>query len=268
MFKFFTPEPFSPQQLASAMRNTLDMKIRMRKVKAVNSTAQAGDPLIYVTRDGNFFNVMNDYGHRAQTGVGAYRSMGERKFSESHKIIRYGTDPEIKKEKVYLTFQDRTTGPPQLDELGIPLLKWVDTFNSFKELREKARRNRQGGRRSISIQHSNGSEKVRDPMQRERRHRLPESKGAGRSYHYTSSTPPPKPPWETDDAWERWSAPGAYDVPRRDATPPPKARPQAPKAKPMPMPPPAEPPINLVEEAEWYTTAPPEGTIPACCSNV
>lgn len=63
------------------MRNTLDTKIKVRKIQGVNSTAQTGDPLVYVTRDTNLFDVMNDYGHRLPTGVGPYRTMGVKELA-------------------------------------------------------------------------------------------------------------------------------------------------------------------------------------------
>lgn len=92
--------------------------------------------------------------HRTQgTYVSTNHFLAERQLSAADV-----TNPELKKEKTSLTFQDGIdVGPPHLDQLNMALPKWVDMFNSFKksrtyggdgvdwneELREKVRRERQ-----------------------------------------------------------------------------------------------------------------------------
>ena len=64
VIKFFTPEPCSLEQLARQMKNTLEGKLPWCKIHCINSTARAIDPLIPITRDVNFYDAMNNYGHR------------------------------------------------------------------------------------------------------------------------------------------------------------------------------------------------------------
>ena len=64
VLKHFTPEPFSQTQLASTMRSTLNGKLASYKVHCINSTARNIDPLIKITRDPTFFEIMNNHGHR------------------------------------------------------------------------------------------------------------------------------------------------------------------------------------------------------------
>lgn len=64
VLRLFTPEPFNREQLACQMRNTLEGKLKWRKVHSINSTARATDPLMPVARDSNFFYAMNDLGQR------------------------------------------------------------------------------------------------------------------------------------------------------------------------------------------------------------
>ena len=134
----------------------------------------------------------------------------ERKLSAVELI-----NPETKKEKVYLTFQnDIDVGPPQIAELGLPIPKRVDMFNSFKksrtyggdgvdwneELREKVRREQRGEVDSFQYdlpvwQRGTGS-KVAPPT------------SAQGSNTYALSRLVPS--WEHNDPWAKWNiSPGA-----------------------------------------------------------
>ena len=183
------------------------------------------------------------------------------------------SNPEMKVEKVYLSFQDGVeTGPPLLDQANMPLPKWVDMFNSFKKsktyggdgvdwnekLREKVRQDQEGetgsSQRDAPGKQSGKGSKAAPP----------ESSQGGKANASSSHVPPwerdnPWAEWDREHPWTKWNVPpGAYIVPNKKSTkpPPPKARPDTPRSRAAPKAAP-EPPI--VREEEWYSSALPEG---------
>ena len=90
--KFFTPEPFSQEQFACRMKNTLEGELMSCIIHCINSTARTVDPLIPIKRNVNFYDVMNNYGHRGPDQCNSeHRAMGRKEFMECARIVRQGT---------------------------------------------------------------------------------------------------------------------------------------------------------------------------------
>ena len=163
------------------------------------------------------------------------------------------------KEKIYLTFENPSIGPPNLKDFSAVEPQWLCQFRIHhaknrglsqdeitKQMREEARRARD----------QSGAPKNRDDYT----HTFG---GKGSSVPpggpYTSSSSGPRPPWErNNEQWDPWSSDvphGAYDVPR----PPPKA---PPKCKPMPR------PKQPAQPKEWFVTLPPEGVATIGCNGM
>ena len=163
------------------------------------------------------------------------------------------------KEKIYLTFENPSIGPPNLKDFSAVEPQWLCQFRIHhaknrglsqdeitKQMREEARRARD----------QSGAPKNRDDYTQTFGRKGSSVPPGG---PYTSSSSGPRPPWErNNEQWDPWSSDvphGAYDVPR----PPPKA---PPKCKPMPK------PKQPAQPKEWFVTLPPEGVTTIRCNGM
>ena len=58
------PEPFNQEAPVKGMLADLNEKVAKRGMKGINSTAMSKDSLLDITRDGYFYDSMNDLHHR------------------------------------------------------------------------------------------------------------------------------------------------------------------------------------------------------------
>ena len=64
LLALFMPEPFNQEAPVKGMLADLNEKVAKRGMKGINSTAMSKDSLLDITRDGYFYDSMNDLHHR------------------------------------------------------------------------------------------------------------------------------------------------------------------------------------------------------------